>query len=61
MPEAGPDEGGSPGSRAAGVLAGIAAAAGGTVVFIKRRKKKNNEAEEEEMFDEVERFTEDEH
>jgi len=31
------------------------------VVFRKHRKKKNHEAEEEELFDEVERFTEDEH
>ena len=61
MPEAVPEEGGSPGILAAVVLAVIAAAAGGTVAFIKRRKKKNHEAEEEEMFDEVERFTEDEH
>ena len=61
MPEAVPEEGGSPGILAAVVLAVIAAAAGGTVAFIKLRKKKNHEAEEEEMFDEVERFTEDEH
>ena len=61
MPEAVPEEGGSPAGLAAVVLAVIAAAAGGTVAFIKRRKKKNHEAEEEEMFDEVERFTEDEH
>ena len=61
MPDAVPEEGGSPAGLAVAVLAVIAAAAGGTVVFRKRRKKKNHEAEEEEMFDEVERFTEDEH
>lgn len=61
IPDAVPEESGSPGVLAAVVLAVIAAAAGGTAAFIKRRKKKNHEAEEEEMFDEVERFTEDEH
>ncbi|MBS5400215.1 MAG: hypothetical protein KHY08_14135 [Lachnospiraceae bacterium] len=61
MPEAVPEESGNPVGLAAAVLAVIAAAAAGTVIFIKHRKKKIREAEEEEMFDEVERFTEDEH
>lgn len=61
MPEAVPEESGNPVGLAASVLAVIAAAAAGTVIFIKHRKKKIREAEEEEMFDEVERFTEDEH
>ena len=61
MPEAVPEESGNPVGLVAAVLAVIAAAAAGTVIFIKHRKKKIREAEEEEMFDEVERFTEDEH
>ena len=61
MPDAVPEENGSPAVPAAAALAVIAAAAGGAVVFRKHRKKKNHEAEEEELFDEVERFTEDEH
>ena len=61
MPEAVPEESGNPVGLAAAVLAVIAAAAAGTVAFIKHRKKKIRESEEEEMFDEVERFTEDEH
>ena len=61
MTEAVPEESGNPVGLAAAVLAVIAAAAAGTVIFIKHRKKKIREAEEEEMFDEVERFTEDEH
>ena len=61
MPEAVPEESGNPVGLAAAVLAVIAAAAAGTVIFIKHRKKKIRESEEEEMFDEVERFTEDEH
>ncbi len=61
MPDAVPEENGSPAGPAAAALAVIAAAAGGAVVFRKHRKKKNHEAEEEELFDEVERFTEDEH
>ncbi len=61
MPEAVPEESGNPVGLAAAVLAVIAAAAAGTVIFIKHRKKKIREVEEEEMFDEVERFTEDEH
>ena len=61
MPEAVPEESGNPVGLAAAVLAVIAAAAAGTVIFIKHRTKKIREAEEEEMFDEVERFTEDEH
>lgn len=61
MPEAVPEESGNPVGLAAAVLSVIAAAAAGTVIFIKHRKKKIREAEEEEMFDEVERFTEDEH
>lgn len=61
MPDVVPEENGSPAVPAAAALAVIAAAAGGAVVFRKHRKKKNHEAEEEELFDEVERFTEDEH
>ena len=61
MPEAVPEESGNPVGLAAAVLAVIAAAAAGTVIFINHRKKKIREAEVEEMFDEVERFTEDEH
>ena len=61
MPDAVPEENGSPAVPAAAALAVIAAAAGGAVVFRKHRKKKNHEAEEEELFDELERFTEDEH
>ncbi len=61
MPEAVPEESGNPVGLAAAVLAVIAAAAAGTVAVIKHRKKKIRESEEEEMFDEVERFTEDEH
>ncbi len=61
VPEEIPDEGGSPlGVIAAGIVI-IAAAAAAAVILMKRRKKKIREAEEEEMFDEVERFTEDEH
>ena len=60
-PEAVPEESGNPVGLAAAVLAVIAAATAGTVIFIKHRKKKIRESEEEEMFDEVERFTEDEH
>ena len=61
MPDVVPEENGSPAVPAAAALAVIAAAAGGAVIFRKHRKKKNHEAEEEELFDEVERFTEDEH
>ena len=61
MPDAVPEENGSPAVPAAAALAVIAAAAGGAVVFRKHRKKKNHEAEEEELFDELERITEDEH
>lgn len=45
------------------VAAAILAAGGGTaaVIAVKRRKRMMEEAEEEELFDEVERFTEDEH
>ena len=60
MPDAVPEENGSPAVPVAAALA-VIAAAGGAVVFRKHRKKKNHEAEEEELFDEVERFTEDEH
>ena len=61
MPEAVPEESGNPGGVAERVRAVIAAAAAGTGIFIKYRKKKSREAEEEGRFDEVERFTEDEH
>lgn len=56
-----PQEGGVPVGLIAAVI--IVAAAGITVaaILMKRRKTKLREAEEEELFDEVERLTEDEH
>lgn len=60
LPEDIPEEGqGIPWVILAAVVVAAAAAAG-SVFLIKRRKRKIREAEEEELFDEVERFTEDE-
>ena len=55
-----PEEGHSPLGAVAAVLA-VGAAAVVSAVLIKRRKNKIRQSEEEEMFDEVERLTEDEH
>ena len=55
-----PEERGLPTGIIVAVIA-VAAGAAGIVIFIRRKKKKIREAEEEELFDEVERFTEDEH
>lgn len=59
--EAVPEEGHSPLGVIAAVLAIGTVAAIVSVALIKRRKKKIRQSEEEEMFDEVERLTEDEH
>ena len=56
-----PEEGGLPAGLIAAVIVIAAAGITGAVLLIKRRKKKLREAEEEELFDEVERLTEDEH
>lgn len=56
-----PEEGGAPVGMIAVVLIIAAAGIAGAAILIKRRKTKLREAEEEELFDEVERLTEDEH
>ena len=56
-----PEETGSPAGPVIAIIAVVAvAAAVVTVVVLKRRKKRIQSSEEEELFDEVERFTEDE-
>ena len=56
-----PEDTGSPVGLIVAVIVGVAAvAAVVTAVLLKRRKKKIQSSEEEELFDEVERFTEDE-
>lgn len=56
-----PEEGGLPVGLIAAVIVIAGAGITGAALLIKRRKKKLREAEEEELFDEVERLTEDEH
>lgn len=56
-----PEEGGLPVGMIVAVIVIAAAGITGGAILIKRRKKKLREAEEEELFDEVERLTEDEH
>ena len=56
-----PEETGSPAGPVIAIIAVVAvAAAVVTVAVLKRRKKRIQSSEEEELFDEVERFTEDE-
>ena len=56
-----PEDTGSPAGPVIAIIAVVAvAAAVVTVVVLKRRKKRIQSSEEEELFDEVERFTEDE-
>ncbi len=56
-----PEEGGAPVGLIAAVILISAAGITGAAIFIKSSKGKLREAEEEELFDEVERLTEDEH
>ena len=56
-----PEEGNLPVGMIVTVIVIAAAGITGAALLIKRRKKKLREAEEEELFDEVERLTEDEH
>ena len=56
-----PEEGHTPVGMIIAIIVLAAAGITAAVVLIKRRKKKSRGLEEEELFDEVERFTEDEH
>ena len=55
-----PEEGHTPAGMIIAIIVLAAAGITAAVVLIKRRKKKSRGLEEEELFDEVERFTEDE-